>query len=256
MRLRSKGECMLKKSLTFIKKMMEEDLYRTSHENEFKEKYLDGFENEYFSIYKELITDREQFALKYPYLPGPSFSGLYNNLYDSFKFIYEIEIVLDQILYEGLTFNRAEALMNLCGFLRTTSTYSMIHIDNDFSFEKKYSLAKDIYIMSKNIYDLQKFILATSKSKLSRDNIVTLTKYDELEIRLCCKYIRNGIAVLKLFHILAILQISPYYTDGVHKIAKILIKSLREVLFDKRIVKLVVDIDTLGHNRKAIKLQE
>lgn len=233
--------------------MIKEDPYQTLYENEFNQKYLDATENKYCAINKDLIDNCEQFTLKYPYLPNPLFSGFYNNLYDAFKFIYEIEIVLEQILYEGLSFNRADTLMNLCIFLKTASTYAMIHIDNDFSFAKKYSLADEIYFMAKNIYDSQKFIHATSTINLSLDQVITLTKFDDLESRLCCKYIHNGIAVLKLFHILAILQISPYYTDGVHKIAKKLIQSLREVLYGKRIVKLVVDIDTQGYSQKVHK---
>ena len=233
--------------------MIKEDLYCTSYENEFNKKYLVSAENKHSEINKDLMTNREQFALKYPYLPEPLFGGFYSNLYDAFKFIYEIEIVLDQILYEGLTFDRANTLMNLCCFLKTTSTYAMINIDNDFSFAKKYSLADDIYFMAKSMFDAQMTIHATSNRNLSLDQVITLTKFDDLESRLCCKYIHNGIAVLKLFHILAILQISPYYTDGVHKIAKKLIQSLREALYNKRVVKLVVDIDTQGYNQKAHK---
>ena len=88
----------------------------------------------------------------------------------------------------------------------------MIHIDNDFSFAKKYFLADEIYFMAKNIYDSQKFIHATSKINLALDQVITLTKCDDLESRLCCKYIHNWIAVLKLFHILAILMQKSYGT--------------------------------------------
>lgn len=233
--------------------MMTEDVYHTSNENDFIKKYIDATRTSDLTIDKKLMFDRENFVLLYPYLPNPMFSTFYNNLYNSFKFIYEIEIILDEILYEGLTLNRAETLMNLCILLSSVSTNAMIFIDNDFSLEKKYSLAKDVYIMAKNIYDSLMLIYTASADDLSFDDVLTLTNYDELESRLSCKYIRNGIAVLKLFHILAILQISPLCDDGVHKIAKKLIQSLREVLFDKRIIKLVVDTDIYALSKKAHK---
>lgn len=244
---------MIKESLTLIKSLMTEDVYHTSNEKDFMEKYIDATGHDAFTIDEKLMIDCDRFASIYPYMPNPKYSCFYNNIYNSFKFIYEIEKVLDYIQYDGLSLNRAKALMNSCSILTTVSTNAMIYIDDDFSFDKKYSLAKDIYIMSKNIYDELMFVYASSLDDMSRDDIILLTDFDELESRLSCKYIRNGIAALKLFHILAIFQALPIYSDGVHKIAKKLIQSLREVFFNKRIIKLVVDVDTQGLNSKAHK---
>lgn len=52
---------------------------------------------------------------------------------------------------------------------------------------------------------------------------------------------------------LAVLQTSPVYSDSVHQIAKKLIQLLREVLYNKRIIKMVVDVDTKGMNDKPHK---
>lgn len=244
---------MLKESLTLIKSLMTEDIYHTSGEKDFMKKYIDETMVNDFRIDEELMIDCDKFASLYPYMPNPMHSYFYNNIYNSFKFIYEIENVLDYIQCDGLSFNRAEKLMNLCSFLRTVSANAMMDIDNDFSFDKKYSLANDIYNMAKNIYDELMLVFSTSLDDMSCDDTILLTDFDELESRLSCKYIRNGIDVMKLFHILAVFQALPIYSDGVHIIAKKLIQSLREVLYNKRIIKLVVDIDTQGLNSKAHK---
>ena len=245
--------------MAFVKKMIEENIdheeiiYHTLHEKEFINKYMDFTGVKELLINKEEMTNCEQFTIKYPYLPNPLISEFYNDIYSSFRFIFEIEVILDQIVYDGLTLNRAEDLMNLCCLLSISSSNAMIAIDDDFSFQKKYSLAEDIYIMAKNMYNYQMLIHTSFQTKFPRNDLASLTSYDEIDSRLSCKYIRSGIAVLKLFHILAILEISPTYSNGVHKIAKSLIQLLREVLYNKRIVNLIVDNDTQGLNPKAHK---
>lgn len=242
-------------SLGFIKMMMQEDVYKTKNGKKFKEEYVVKSKKNKYKLAKKLMVDKKAFALKYPYLPNPTTSGFYDALYASFKLIYEIDIILEQIEYDGLTLNRAKSLFNFCGMLIVTSTNAMISLDNDFSFSKKYSVAQDIYIMARNMHDTVMFVysVASESGTVSHDEPLTLTNYDELESRLCCKYIRNGITGLKLFHILALLQVSPAYDGGVHQVAEILIKRLREVLFNKRIIKIVVDSDLYGRNDKTHK---
>ena len=53
--------------------------------------------------------------------------------------------------------------------------------------------------------------------------------------------------------VLVLFQKTPYYSSGVSNISKTLIPILREVLFNKRIVKIVVDADTHGYNEKKHK---
>ena len=237
-----------KESLGFIKNMRTEDVYRTKDEDVFNEKFV-----EEPSLKMELPVNHEQFAEEYPYLPNPFCNGFYDSLYPSFLFIYEIEGVLDEIQYDGISFTRAESLMDLCSLLSVTSTDAMIDIDYEFCFAKKYSLARDVYVMAKNMYEAMMRVHTVIDRDLQLDEPVTLTKYDEIESRLRCEYIRSGIAVLKLFHIFALLQTSPLYSDGVHQIAKKLIQSLREVLYDKRIIKVIVDSDVYGGSTKAHK---
>lgn len=244
---------MLTESLLFIKNLILEDNYHTQHEKEFLEKYFCTTGMPKFSIYRELLTTQEKFVLNYPYMPNPSIGIFYDSLYSSLKIIYEIDLVLDQIIYNGITLSRSIELMDLCCFLAPLTTNVMISLDDDFSFQKKYSLANDIYVMAINLYNLQLLIHTSSKEELSRDDNVLITEFDELDTRLSCKYIQNGIALIKLFNILSILQTSPFYTEGVNKTAKKLIQSLREVLYDKRIIKLVVDVDIQGKNNKAHK---
>lgn len=244
---------MLKEILTFIKKYVIEDTFHTVSEKDFIKEYLNDTASCDFVIDEELMIDRKKFISAYPYMPNPFYCDFYSNIYDSFKFIYDVDGILDEIFCEGLTLNHAESLMNSCSFLSTVSTNAMIYIDDDFSFAKKYSLANDLHLMAKAMYDSMMIIHTTSEEDYSRDDVLYISEFDELENCLSCKYIRNGIAVLKLFHVLAILQISPLHNDGVHKIAKKLIQLLREVLYDKRIIKMIVDTDFNGFNKKFHK---
>lgn len=237
-----------KESLGFIKSMRSEDVYRIKNEDVFNEKFVEGP-----SFKMQLTANHEQFAEEYPYLPNPFCSGFYDSLYSSFLFIYEIEDILDAIKYDGISFKRAESLMILCSMLSVTSTDAMIDIDDEFCFAKKYSLARDMHVMAKNMYDAMGLVHTFTDQNLPLDEPVTLTKYDEVESRLNCECIRSGIAVLKLFHIFALLQTSPLYSDGVHQIAKKLIQSLREILYDKRIIKVIVDSNVYGGSTKAHK---
>ncbi|MBP1565990.1 MAG: hypothetical protein J6A58_09585 [Oscillospiraceae bacterium] len=244
---------MLKELLTFIKKLVFEDLYHTASEKDFIKEYIDDTDICNFVIDEEFKIKREKFISTYPYMPNPYYCDFYSNIYNSFKFTYDLDNVLDEIFCEGLTLNRAEALMSLCSFLSTVSTNAMIYIDDEFSFAKKYSLANDLHLIAKAMYDSMMIIHTTSEEDYSRDDVLSISEFEELENCLSCKYIRNGIAVLKLFHILALLQISPLHNDGVHKIAKKLIQLLREVLYDKRIIKMIVDTDLNGINEKFHK---
>jgi hypothetical protein len=137
--------------------------------------------------------------------------------------------------------------------LKVTSTNALIELDDNCSFVKKYSLAQDIFTMAKEMNDSMLIVHSALEKSVSNEETITVTSYDTIYTRFCCKYIRNGIAVLKLFHVLALLQISPAYTDEVHVIAKKLIELLREVLYDKRVIRLLVDPDLYGNNPKAHK---
>ena len=240
---------MLKELLTFIKKLVIEDPYHTENEEDFIKEYIDDIDTCGFVIDEEFKIKREKSISTYPYMPNPYYCDFYSNIYNSFKFNYEVDNVLDEIFCEGLTLNRAEALMILCSLLSTVSTNAMIYIDDDFSFAKKYSLAKDLHLLAKAMYDSMMIIHSTSDEDFSRDDVLYISEFEELENSLSCQYIRNGIAVLKLFHILAMLQISPLHNEGVHKIAKKIIQLLREVLYDKRIIKMIVDTDLNGFNK-------
>lgn len=237
-----------KESLGFIKEMRTEDGSRTKNEDVFINKFV-----EEPSSKMELISNHKQFAEEYPYLPNPFCNDIYNSLYSSFLFIYEIESVLDEIECYGNSFTRATSLMDLCSLLSVTSTNAMIDIDYEFCFAKKYSLARDVYAMAKDMHDAMMLENMSIDWDLPLDESVNLTKYDEIESRLSCEFIRNGITVLKLFHILALLQISPLYSDSVHQIAKNLVISLREVLYNKRIIKVILDSDVYGGSTKAHK---
>lgn len=242
-------------SLGFIKKMMKEDAYKTKNGKKFEEEYVVKSRKNKYKLAKKLMVNKKGFAIKNPYLPNPTTSGFYDAFYASVKLIYEIEIILEQIEYDGLTLNRAKSLFSICALLSVTSTDTLISLDNDFSFSKKYSVAQDIYIMASNIQETVMFVysVASESGTVSPDEPLTLTDYDELESRLCCKYIRNGITGLKLFHILALLEVSPAYDGELHQIADVLIQKLREVLFNKRIIKIVVDSDLYGRNDKSHK---
>lgn len=234
-------------SLGIIQGLREETLYRTKNECDFCDKYVETT----IHIDDNSMMNRTQSAPSSPFLPQRN--GFYSDLYSAFLFIFEIEKVLDSIEYNGMSFENVELLNNLCCFLSTTSTNVMISIDEDFLFSRKYSLAHDIYAMAKNMYDSMLFAHTIKNEEISLNQVLHVTSYDEIENRLCVKYIRNGIEVMKLFHLLAVLQVSPLYSDGVHVVAKKLIGELREILFDKRILKMVVDIDISGLNPKPHK---
>ena len=128
---------MLKELLTFIKKFVIEDPFHTVNEEDFIKEYIDDTGICDFVIDEELMKNKAEFVSAYPYMTNPHHCDFYSNIYNSFKFIYEVDNILDEVFYEGLTLNRAEALMNLCSFLSTVSTNTMIYIDDEFSFSKK-----------------------------------------------------------------------------------------------------------------------
>lgn len=240
-----------KESLGFVKSLIEEDIYHSENEEQFIQKYVE--ESEIKIPKSDLLLPPDQFAQKHRFLPEPFHNGLYLNLFAAFLFIFETEIVLDEIEYDGLSFIRAEKLLDLCSLLRVNSATAMIEIDSSFSSEKKYSLAQSIYMMAMNMHDAMLSVHSFAAEDLLLENTVALTQYDQTMNRLTCKYIRSGISVLKLFHVLTLLRISPAYSDGVHQVAEMLISSLREILFNKRIIKMVVDTDTRGLSDKAHK---
>ena len=242
-----------KESLGFIKSLVVEDPFCSKNEDEFLNKFIEAPENIEIMLCDELLTNRKQFSERYPYVPNPLYSGFYSNIYDSFKFMYEIETILDEIDCCNISFELSKSLMDTCCFLNNVSTNMMISLDDDFSYTKKYSLENDIFIMVKNLYNKLLFIHSVASENIPLNSKIAITKYDFIENRLCCQYIRNGLKVVKLFHILALMQISPLYNDGIHQIAKSLIHLLREILYDKRIIKFVVDFDTNGFNPKCHK---
>lgn len=241
-----------RESLGFVKGMISENPIRTKNEDEFTKEFV---EIPTFFITKDIFMDYNRSPATYLYLSNSLRTEFYINLFNSFKFIYEIELILDQIEYDGMNLECTEALMTLCSFLLSTSTNVMIDIDRDsgFSFEKKYSLFFDVYDMATSMYNTAKLTIHYPTTEIAHSDINRLTQYDEIDSRLCCKYIRNGITVVKLFHILVLLQVTPLYSEGVHQISKILIQQLRDILFDKRIIKLVIDSDTHGVNPKPHK---
>ena len=239
-----------KESLGFVKKMRVEVQYHCKNECEFCKRYVEDSTN---CVNEELIIDHDKFVLEYPFLPNPFYNGFYSDLYAAFTFIYEIETTLDLIEYNGMNLQETESLLEQCELLAVTSTNAMIGIDDDFSFANKYSLAQDIYTMAKNMYNLMLLAHTEAEENIPNGETITLTDYDDIYGRLCCKYIRNGISVLKLFHLFALLQASPIYPDDVHVVAKKIIGILREVLYDKRVIRLVVDSDLYGSTPKPHK---
>ena len=236
-----------KASLGVLKDMRDEAVYHTKNEDVFVKQYVE--ENHLIKLFEE----QEDFSVRKTISLELKTKGLYRDLYSAFVFAFEIEKVLAEIEGNGISLARAESLMNLCGALCSIDTYAMICLDDAFSLDKKYSLAQDINILATNIYNSVLFFHSIANEKTNPNDVITATKYDEIDNRLSCKYIRSGIAVLKLFNVLALLQISPVYSEDVHYITKELIQSLREILFNKRVIKLVVDYDTHGLNCKPHK---
>lgn len=229
-----------KESLGFISGMIDEHIYHTEHESEFCEKYV-----EELSCFddKRVITELNYY----------SWGNIYHDLYHSFVFIYEIDGILDEIICDGISLNRARSLLNYTDvFLRVVSTNVMMDVDcSYFNFSKKYHLAEDLYDMVRQMYDGLLSLHSGYKDDISLDETITVTKYDEIFYRLNCKFIRNGINVIKLFLILVLFRISPVYSDGIHEIARKLMDILRDTLFDKRILKSVIDFDTKEYREKS-----
>ena len=89
---------------------MKEDAYKTKNGKKFEEEYVVKSRNNKYKLAKKLMVNKKDFAIKDPYLPNPTTSGFYDAFYASVKLIYEIEIILEQIEYDGLTLNRAKLL--------------------------------------------------------------------------------------------------------------------------------------------------
>lgn len=238
-----------KESLGFIKDMRKETPFHTKQENDFDIKHLERLSA---LKMKSLLESLEDPTSKHNYILNDN-SGFYHNLYAAFTLLDEIDYVLDEIEYLGISLTYAEELVESCSLLQVTSTNALMEIDEVFSFSKKYSLAQEIYNMAENMYNTMRFCHSVLSKDFPQEERVDVTKYDEVEWRLCCKYIRSRIAVLKLFHVLAVLQTSPIYSKSVHQIAEKLIQLLREILYNKRIIRMVVDTDTKGMNEKLHK---
>lgn len=248
------------KSLFFVKEMVEEDMYKTIHEADFIKQFCDQIDTEMLSTDEHDFFNREIVFQKYPHLRNYAFKGFYNNLFASFKLFYEIDNILEHIIYEDMNLDRANDLMNYCSLLESTNINVMMSLDDEINFSRKYSIANSIYIIAKEIYDEIMMVHTTliddsDRNSLLPEDVIELTEYDESINRLNCKYIRNGMAVLKLFHILALIQVSPFYSDGVHELARKLIQELRDVLYDKRIMKFIVEQDTEGNSGETTRVK-
>ena len=139
-----------KESLGLIKYLREECLYHTDNEEGFCEKYVECPDNIELLLKDDIVIDGVSFSTQ-KYSPLNFFC---DTLYGAFLFISEIENILDQIEYCGLNFRHAESLMDTCSLLFVTSSSVMISLDEScFQMTKKYSLAEDIYIIAKNMYD-------------------------------------------------------------------------------------------------------
>ena len=136
-----------KEALGFVKIMRSETPYHTKHEDDFDATYVD--ESSALKI-KTLLESMESPLSDHVTMLN-RYSGFYHNLYAAFTFLYEIDAVLDQIEYEGISLANAEALIDSCALLQVVSSSAIIDIDDRFSFANKYSLARDIYVMAKNM---------------------------------------------------------------------------------------------------------
>lgn len=209
-----------KESLGFIRSMIDDHVYHTDNEAEFYERFVEE------PSFSEIAGDGAE-ALY-------STTNIYHDLYYAFVFIYETEGILDEIICDGLSLNKARSLLYYTdAFLRVVSTNVMIDVEhNDFSYLKKYHLAEDIYVMAKQMYDGILSFHSVTDHTVSSDKPIIVTKYDETLYRLNCKFIRNGLSVIKLFLILVLFQISPAYSEGIHEIAR----KLTEILAQSKIL--------------------
>lgn len=214
-----------------IEKLREQVDKLDVHDDEHIDSFLDSLDND----------SEDEYSLI-------SRSMLYENLYASFRFIYQAEKVLDQMEVEGISFNQAQDLMTTCSMLQVNSTNVFLSLDDDFSFSKKYSICGDMYSMSASIY--RKLHSICSSENVDSSEPIEVTKFDGILNKLRCKYICSSLLVLKLFLVFVVFYVSPLYSDGIHWVAGKLIRILREVLFNKRIIQFVVNGDFYGNSDK------
>lgn len=238
-----------KKSLGLFKYRQAEDVYRILKEKEFEEKYVEIPSIDYLRE-KDLSNMQRNEILDLMAL-----ESFFMNIYAALRFGYEIDDILDQMEYEGINFENAEALLNMCGLLSVNSTNVMLYLGNgDFSKTKHYALCEDVITMVRSIYETMAIYHSVSDDKnITIRDTIEITNFDRIENRLSCRYIRSGLLIMKLFHVLAVLQKSPFYSDEIHSVSAKLIDKLREILFDKRIIKVVIDSDVNGENDKPHK---
>ena len=238
-----------KKSLGLFKCRQAEDVYRILKEKEFEEKYVEIPSAVYLRDKDISKMQRKEISALI------ELESFFMNLYAALRFGYEIDGILDQMEYEGISFENAEALLDMCGLLSVNSTNVMIYLGNaDFSMTKHYALCEDVIIMARNIFEtMALYHSVTDDKNFTIKDTIEITNFDRIENRLSCRYIRSGLSVMKLFHVLAVLRKSPFYSDEIHNVSGILIDTLREVLFNKRIIKVVIDSNINGENDKPHK---
>lgn len=272
-----------KSSIGFIKCMADENPYRLKIDKDFEMNFFEKpdrrlikeFYNEFAKLQKQqniaagdwpsaddMISTMEDrwkvheraSSSKYPHAIDPfENGGFYMNLYAAFRFIYCVEKTLDEIEYDGLTFERTEALAQGCSFLVVNSSYVMMGVDDEFEWNRHYVLCDDVVTMAENMHRIARFYVSYGNrdddSGVGTKDVLEVTRFDNIEYRLSCKYIREGLRVMKLFHILVVLKISPMYTEAVHMISDKLINALWDALYDKRIFKTTVNGDLGGWSK-------
>lgn len=263
--------------------MVDENPYRLKTDKDFEKKFFErpecqlikDFYNEFAELHEQqknatgdslsvddmisTILDRWEVhervsSSKYQYAIDPIWNGgFYINIYAAFRFIYSIEKTLDEIEYDGLTFERTETLEQGCSFLVVNSSNVMMGLDDEFDWNRHYVLCDDVETMAKNMHRIALFYVSYGNrdddSEVGTKDVLEVTRFDNIEYRLSCKYIRESLQVMKLFHILVLLKISPLYTEAVHLISDKLINALWDALYDKRIFKTIVNGDLEGWSK-------
>lgn len=161
-------------------------------------------------------------------------------LINTFLGIYELERNIQFTNAKHFSLQGTEALMSLCCIVLNLLCNVLMEYDrrdgNQLRVENHYYIAPDVQEITKIMYHWSLF---EESLKELHDAPQLETKYYLICNKLILRYIKSNIVMIKLVVLLCSMTISPYYNDNLRTIAKRIFLELWNILYNKRINKIL-----------------